>query len=215
MDKSNLTQEESLRIISDMIRRTRGKIETSDGNLLLSWGMLAVIIGAVVMTVMLITGDSTAQTLWAFMALGTFINRRKRNIDRSKGYSTYIDTASSSIWRLVTLLCWPVAITCLVLFLINPQEPDPDMNSPWLGFYLYAMIVVGAGAAIQGIVIKIKSLIIGGAFSVSAGLSVMTCAVAGITVRPEWGYPLLIACFIMTLIIPGILMQRKAVLDND
>ncbi len=215
MDKANLTQEESLRIISDMIRRTRGKIETSDGNLLLSWGILAVIVGIVVMTTMMVTGDSSSQALWALMALGTFINRRKRNIDQSKGYSTYIDKVSSSIWRLVTLLCWPVAITCVVLFQINRQVPEPDTNSPWLGFYLYAMIVVGAGAAIQGIVIKIRSLIIGGAFSVSAGLCVMTCAIAGIIVRPEWSYPLLIICFIMTLIIPGISMRRKAKLDND
>ncbi len=83
VDLAYLTQEESLRITSDMTRRTRGKIETSDGNLLLSWGILAVIVGIVVMTTMMVTGDSSSQALWALMALGTFINRRKRNIDQS------------------------------------------------------------------------------------------------------------------------------------
>lgn len=211
MEDKKINEKESLELITQMILQTKRRFETSDGNMLLSWGILTVAVAAIVMVTLMVVKDPSCQTLWALMALGSFFFRKKEKADKAKAHRTYIDTISNNIWKFAAGMIWPVVIICVVLeYFVRPCVGYHNVNSPWLLLYVFALIVMGGALAMQGIVIKVKSLVVGGFIGVSAGMIVVGLALCQVPVTVYWGYPLLMVCFMLMMVVPGIIMRNQA-----
>ena len=80
----------------------------------------------------------------------------------------------------------------------------------WILMFMYAFVIVGFGAAVQGVVIREGSLIFGGIFGILAGGFVVCCVMSGIPLRHVWVIPLYMFCFLLMTVIPGHIINRKA-----
>ena len=80
----------------------------------------------------------------------------------------------------------------------------------WLAMLVFGLLIVGIAVAIQGIIIKEKSLIAGGAVGVISGALVMCFAIGGISLSIWWAFPLIAVSFISMLIVPGHILNYKA-----
>jgi hypothetical protein len=75
---------------------------------------------------------------------------------------------------------------------------------------ILAFVLAGFSANIQGCIIQEKSMKIGGVFSLFAGIFVMCCVFANVPLAVEWVIPLFVLCFVVTMIIPGHILNAKA-----
>lgn len=75
---------------------------------------------------------------------------------------------------------------------------------------LFAFFVVGMAVSMQGMIIREKSLILGGAFSVISGGFIVAGMIAGVYWLWMFSSPLFIISFIVMMIIPGHILNRKA-----
>ncbi len=172
MEEKKMTERESLELITAMITRTRQRY-IGDGNILLMWGYLTVIVTALVW-IMLITTHNPAWN-WLWFAIGvvggiaTPIMSKKS--DLKSGVKSYSDKITSQIWTTVGLASVVATLFCVGFGL-------KGFNAWGMMFAIPLMIVPMAEIA-QGIIVKEKSLIVGGAIGLCVGLftlSLATCA---------------------------------------
>lgn len=215
MEDRVLNEKESIELITRMITQTKRKFETSDGNILIQWGWLTIAVAAIVMIALIVTEEPAANALWAMMALGSFFNRKKHNDDKTRGHTTYTDAISANIWKLAGFAFLPATAICVAVDLFMPDLADYAVNSIWLLFYITALVVIGIIAAVQGIIIKVGCLVFGGTFSAVAGICVVAAALCQIPVTPYWGYPLMMLCFILMMVIPGYVMRNMSRKENE
>ncbi len=64
MEEKNLTQKESLELITKMIRETRSNLEHNGGRIYLLWGYLCLVVSVVIYFLLAKTGDYRVQWLW-------------------------------------------------------------------------------------------------------------------------------------------------------
>ncbi len=149
MEEKKLTQQESLDIISRMINETRNNLERGGGNIFLLWGYLWLFVSLAVYFVISASGDYRAQWLWFLIPL---IGYPGMTLLLKKRTGTAVTFASSFIAKI-----WIVIGVCALLLslfmLINP------FAFPML--FVMALLI-NAGVAISGLVIRFKPVIIAG-----------------------------------------------------
>ncbi len=127
-------------------------------------------------------------------------------LDRKKtseySASTYVDKISAGIWKMVGGLAFAGMALCVGFMLFS--------YNVWILMFMYAFVIVGFGAAVQGVVIRESSLIFGGIFGILAGGFVVCCVMSGIPLRHVWVIPLYMFCFLLMTVIPGHIINCKA-----
>lgn len=88
--------------------------------------------------------------------------------------------------------------------------PICDGNISVVRYVIYALMVVGGGTFASGAVLKVRSMVFGGAFSVGFGFGLICCLLTGIAIKPVWLMPIFILCFGLMMILPGLEMRQKA-----
>ncbi|MDE5639034.1 MAG: hypothetical protein K2I47_04470 [Odoribacter sp.] len=204
MEEKKLTEKESLELIAEMIRNTKSKLELGDGNILLLWGYLSVGAAATVYLAGMLTHSVYCNWLWLLIpVIGypamKYLDRRKSS---ERSASTYVDKISAGIWEMVGGLSFAGMALCVGFMLFG--------YNVWILMFIYAFVIVGFGAAVQGVVIREDSLIFGGIFSILAGGFIVCCVKAGILLLQVWALPLYILCFILMTIVPGHIINHKA-----
>lgn len=185
MEEKNLTQQESLEIISKMIKETHTKIEKGGGNIFLLWGYLTAAVALAVYTVIVQTGDYRAQFIWfAIPIIGYpimfFILKKSEKKHR---VVTFIDKTISKIW-IVTGTC---ALFLSLFMFVNPAA------FPML--FVMALII-NTGVALSGLVLEYKIIAITGFIGILLSFSLL--------IIPGLEQILVFAAFpIIMLIIPG------------
>ena len=115
---------------------------------------------------------------------------------------TAIDNISDRIWKTVGFIAILLSVVCLVFNLLGyPQA--------WLAMFYYAFIVVGFGAAMEGIIMKECSYILGGVFSIIAGFFVAALNICMIPLMMAWLLPLYMLCFLLMFIVPAFVIRKK------
>ena len=76
--------------------------------------------------------------------------------------------------------------------------------------FAIALVIVPFAEIASGIVVKEKSLIIGGAIGLSAGLFTMACIAGHVALYASWFMPLFILVWVVMMIIPGHIINYKA-----
>lgn len=207
MEEKELNNQESLELITMMINKTKRHIRVGDGNLLLWWGYTSAIVGLLVGVSLLLTGGNQACNwlwflIWIVGGTGMIVKTRKDKTRIEKEPYTYVDRITGNLWMTIG---WTFALGTLMS--IGFQLFGKDT---WVIMLIFAFLLAGFGANIQGFILQEKSMVFGGGFSIVSGVFVLCCVVADIKLQVQWIIPLFILCFVATMIIPGHVLNAKA-----
>ena len=204
MTEKQLTEKESLEVITSMIARTKERY-VGDGRILLMWGYLDVAVAVLIWVLVLSTHNHAWHWLWFAIPLigypATVV--MSRNKQRARGVTTYSDKISSKLWTFVGLSELAAVCLCSVFhfgFGINC----------WFTLMVYSLIAVPLAVAIQGAIIKEGSFVFGGSLGLLIGLFTLCCVVGRVALIGAWVVPLFILTFIAIMIIPGHALNYKA-----
>jgi len=206
MEEKKMTERESLELITTMINRTRERY-VGDGNIMLMWGYLTVAVTALVWILLATTGNPIYNLCWFLIPLVGYILKPlmvKKQIVKS-GVKSYSDRIVSQIWTVVGISSLVAMLFCFG-FIFFAQASA----SIWKSMFIFALIMVPFAEVANGIVVKEKSLVVGGALGLVVGIFTMCCIAAGITFGANWYLPLFIVAFICMMIIPGHIINHKA-----
>ncbi len=203
MEEKRLTEQESINIITTMISRTNDRY-IGDGNIMLLWGWLTITVGCLIWVMLVFTHNPTWNWLWFMIPvvgwIGTTMMAKKS--ERRRGVTTYSDKISFQIWLAVGIIAIACTIICLGFGFGG--------ISVWTLMFVYSLIVVPFAEIIQGLIVREKSLIAGGACGMVIGLFVTSCLICDITLYAYWFLPVFIVAFACMMLIPGYIINHKA-----
>lgn len=204
MEERKLTEKESLEIITSMIARTRERY-IGDGRIMLMWGYLTVVITAIIWTLIGVTHNPVWNWLWFLLWIigGTLTPIMDKKMQHEKGFKNYSDIVTSRIWSTVGFSAIVATAICLAFLLVGGIDA-------WSMMFAIALVIVPFAEIASGIVVKEKSLIIGGAIGLSAGLFTMACIAGHVALYASWFMPLFIIVWVAMMIIPGHIINYKA-----
>jgi hypothetical protein len=183
-EEKELTQEESLRIIHEMINAAKNNVK-ADGFIFLLWGYLVFIAG-ISQFILAQMNVAHSDAVWLLMPLGGIITAiyylRKRKREKTR---THVSEFIKHIW---------IGFGAAMAVLMFSRGMTSDTLLPCI------MILYGIGLYLSGNALKFKPLIFGGVFC-------WVCAFAGF--QTEVLYQLLIIALAVLggYIIPGHLLQ--------
>lgn len=204
MEERKLTEKESLEIITSMIARTRERY-IGDGRIMLMWGYLTVVLTAIIWTLIGVTHNPVWNWLWFLLWIigGTLTPIMDKKMQHEKGFKNYSDIVTSRIWSTVGFSAIVATAICLAFLLVGGIDA-------WSMMFAIALVIVPFAEIASGIVVKEKSLIIGGAIGLSAGLFTMACIAGHVALYASWFMPLFILVWVVMMIIPGHIINYKA-----
>ena len=204
MEEKKMTERESLELITKMIERTRERY-VGDGNILLMWGYVTVTVAALVWIMLVATHNQAWNWLWFLIWIigGTATPIMARRHQVKYGVKSYSDKLTDQIWTIVGYAAIVATLCCLGFMLIKGIDS-------WKMMLAFAMIIVPMAEMAQGIVVKEKSLVTGGAIGLASGIFTLCCISGGVPLGVRWFMPLFIAAFTCMMIIPGHIINRKA-----
>ena len=203
MEDKKMTEKESLELITTMIKRTRERY-IGDGNILLMWGYLTVIVTALVWIMLVATHNPAWNWLWFAIGIvgGIATPIMARKSDRKSGVKSYSDKITSQIWTIVGLASVVATLFCFGFGL-------KGFNA-WGMMFAIPLLIVPMAEMAQGIIVKEKSLVAGGAIGLCVGLFTFCCIVGNVRLLINWFLPLFMIAFACMMIIPGHVINRKA-----
>lgn len=203
MDDKKITQQESITIITEMISRTKQRY-IGDGNIMLMWGWLTIAVSAIVWTALAFTKNPQMNWLWFLIPLigGTATPIMAKKSERDHGVKTYSDKISSQIWLAVGLIAIAATIVCMAFEFAG--------ICTWSLMFIYALIIVPLAEIVQGLIVREKALVIGGAFGIALGLFTTSCIICHITLYAYWFLPTFMLAFACMMLIPGCVINHKA-----
>ena len=206
MEDKKLTEKESLELITSMIQRTRERY-VGDGDILLMWGYLTVAVTALVWILLATTGNPIYNLCWFLIPLVGYIVKSLmvKNQQAKSGVKSYSDRIVTQIWTVVGVSSL-VAMLCCIGFILFAHAPA----AIWKSMFIFALIMVPMAEVANGIVVKEKSLVVGGALGLCVGIFTMCCIAGGIAFDANWYLPMFIIAFICMMIIPGHIINHKA-----
>lgn len=200
-----MTEKESLEIITKMIERTKERYSLGDGNILLMWGYLTVAVSLLVWGLLWLTRNNACNWCWFLIPLvggiATPLMAKKKH--EAGAAISYSDRIISRLWTAVGLSF--LLLTAFCLFFTYALSVDC-----WVAMLVYCLIVAPAAEMVNGIVLKEASMQWGGAIALVIGLFTLCCVTGGIVLYASWFMPLFIIAFIVMMIIPGHIINRKA-----
>ena len=203
MEEKKMTERESLELITEMISRTKERY-VADGSALLLWGYVTVAVSVLVWVLLVTTGNPAYNWLWNLIwiigCIGSFImSRRKKENFGAKSYS---DKLTSQLWTVVAYVALVFFVCCMVFTFLK-------INT-WTAMLIFALTVVPLTEIAQGIVVKERSLVVGGAIGMLVGIVTVCCICGGIGLGVNWFIPMFIVAFIGMTIVPGHILNHKA-----
>lgn len=203
MEDKKLTPQESMALITKMIEDSKQRIATPDTRVSVMWATLSIVTAVIVGILCLITHDPRYNYIWlAIPIIGYPLNFSMGRNKAKRHEKTYVEYVNDGIWRIVGYITIALTAICLIYDAIGyPQI--------WIAMFYFAFIVVGFAAAMTGVILKEKSYVFGGIFSIVAGLITAVSPLCGTPLFVSWTIPLYIFCFFMMFIVPAVIIRHK------
>lgn len=205
MNTQEMTRQESLDLIAEMIESTKHRYHLNDGNIFLFWGYLSVATCLLVWALLSLTANPLFNLLWLLIPIfGGLYTVFQKYPKKNKGYvKTFTDRIIGTLWSLIGSFAWVLLIICFaVQFFFG--------HGVWFIMLVYAFLVVGIGSAVTGIVVQERSLVVGGCFSAIAGSLFLIAQLMHFPMKAMWVVPLYIVCFMVMMVVPGHIINAKA-----
>jgi hypothetical protein len=191
MEDKKINEQESLELISQMIRNTQRKMEQGSGAPMIIWGSATMITTVIIWIVLRVTHEPNWNYLWFLIPVvgGVGMLARKK---RPKGLRTYLNRVIYYIW--LVLGGTGFILSCLSILRI--MWPLPIL--------FIIILIMGMGTILTGLVSEFKPFIIGGIIGML--LSIVQY------LSPDYDTKMLTfaAAFFIMMIIPGFILNRRA-----
>ncbi|PKO96841.1 MAG: hypothetical protein CVU12_03670 [Bacteroidetes bacterium HGW-Bacteroidetes-7] len=149
MEERNLTQNESLEIITRMIKETRNNLEKDGGSIYLLWGYVWLFVSLAIYFLLMKTGDYRMQWLWFAIPLIGYPGMIYLLKKEKRGAITFAGRVIGNIWIVIGVVA---ALLSLYMFIDYKAFP-----------ILFTMaLLINTGVAMSGLIIKFKPIIIAG-----------------------------------------------------
>lgn len=183
MEEKNISQQESLDIISNMIKQTQTNIEKGGGAIFLLWGYLSLVVAIAIYLVVSQTGDYRAQYIWFITPLVGYPIMYFMLKKKEPAVVTFVSKTIGKVW--VTI--GTAALLLSLFMLINPAAFP----------ILFVMaLLINIGVTLSGLVLEYKSISIAGFLGILLSFSLL--------VIPGIEQILVFAAFsVIMLIVPG------------
>lgn len=203
MEERKLNEKESLELITQMIANTRNRMQTNNGNVYLLWGYSSVAVAILIYTIGFFSTHPGWNFLWFLIWIigGTFTGHVLK--DDKKSPKGYTDKITEGLWSIVGYCAIAFTLLCLYFMLAKGANC-------WSLMMVFGLFVIGFATSVQGVILKEKSLIVGGGIGMGFGAFIMCCLIAGIPLENSWTTPLFILTFIFMMIMPGHILNHKA-----
>lgn len=197
MKPNELTPEQSIAIIGDMVAQTRENLERGGGKDFLIWGYTSLFVTAAVYALLIYTHNPFFTWLWLTIPiLGYPISTIVHKGEQKSGQATsYIQKSVSRIWLVIGIACIiaPLALTFSSMYaIVLPVEG----------------IMLSIGVILTGLTIAFAAFTVGGVLSFFISLLML--------IFPSFEYqvPLFAAMFVVAMIIPGHILNCKRCSKN-
>lgn len=205
MEERQLTEKESIEVITSMITQTKHRLHLGDGNVFLLWGYTTVLVGVLIWALLLITKNPSVNWLWYLIWIVGGITMpkilKKQKSETKVRY--YTDKLSSKTWSLVGWCAILMTFSCLGFMLFGGKDC-------WNTMFVFALLILGILEYVQGVIIQEKSLMYCGWSGIIAGIITMCCISAQIPLYVNWYLPFFLAAYACMTIIPGHILNAKA-----
>lgn len=210
MKEQNLTSNESLDLITQMIARTRQRLERGSGNQLLFWGYLVVAVTILVNVAgYFLRSPKTGWIYFLIPIIGLPVSwlSQKRSRENS-GVVSYSDYLTNSLWNIVIGIAVASVLVCLGFLIVGFPV--------WIVMMLFGFFVIGMAITMQGVIIREKSLVIGGSVGIIIGGFLTAGYISGAgAIMGMFVTPMFIITYIVMMIIPGYILNHKARKNKD
>ena len=199
--KENMTTENSLRIITETMERSRMAIAKNSGKTILMWGVLVAVTSIVVYFLWSKTGNPAWNLLWFAMGAigGVFTAVNARN--REKVPVNEISRVVGKTWMWYGLLTTAFFALIWVAALIRSKWEQPGVIN--VNLTMIIVMMMGLASVVSGVVMRMKSIV---ACSVIATL--LSVMFAFLVNGPEQ-ILVFVILGVVGLVIPGLILQNK------
>lgn len=157
MENKQLTEKESLEIISSMIQSTQQRMIDGAGKPFLIWGYLLVAVSLSIWMLVRTTGNWAWSYLWfAPLVIGFPLMHILTHKQSSPQVTTFIDKITGHIWTIFGVSCVLVNVVAMLSSLILGKYID---------IFTFVMLLLGGALLLTGIIIKFKPMIVSGIIS--------------------------------------------------
>lgn len=190
MTENRLNEQESIQIIERMLMQTNRRTSENKGDHFILWGYITFFTSFLIWILLKYTHNPNCQWLWflipIFGFLGmTFIQHKKKNNQLAK---TYFDSVIDKIWIVLGLASW--------VFMLLAFAGKMNMI---LGMIT---ILMSIGTMMTALIIKHKILTISGLIGIFASILLFLFH------NKLWTIPIFGLIFLITMVIPGHLMNN-------
>lgn len=205
MEEKEITSQESMAIINEMILRSKTRRFIGDGNILLLWGYLIVGVALMVWSLLALTHNPAMNWFWFLIWVigGTVTPMMARRRRDKSGVSTFADKICNSVWSVVGFCAIALTFICLGFMFLCGKDV-------WNSQFMLPLLIVGFAEIVQGVVIREKSLVWGGGIGMLAGLFILCCIAGDVTLYADWFMPMFIITFSLMMIVPGHILNHKS-----
>ncbi len=196
MQNETFNEQDSLRIITEMIHKTKNNVIKKDFNEFLFYGYTVLLASVAVYATVYFTGNPDFMFLWTAMCLlyllKTFAFRKPR-----PEAVTYLEDMLNKVWKIIGSM---FGLTLLAMFGCSPLVGRVDFSLMMPLSIIYA----GIGTSITGLLIKENSL----TYTPLIGLVLATYMLLEGTYDNSWNL-LFGAAFLIFMVIPAHICRRK------
>lgn len=199
-----------MELIASMIQATKRRVAPRDLRISVMWAVLTIVTAAAAWVLLATTHNPWFNFVWfAIPVIGIPANiLLASKSGNAKMAKSYLDKVSDGLWKMVGYIAIGLTIACFVAHQCGyPQA--------WLAMFYYAFIVVGFGAAVNGLLLQERSYVAGGLFSIFSGFAVIICNLCKVPLYYSWVVPLYMLCFLLMFIVPAFIISRKTRSRNE
>ena len=202
--ENNFSAENSLRLITETIERSRRTMAKNSGKPMILWGSLVAVTSVVIWLLWTKTGSPMWNFLWFAMSVIGAVCSRLIGRNQEQVPVSEISRILGKIWMWFGIFA--TGLFALVL-LVAAIRAAADMGGViQLDMTMLILMMMGLCGAISGSVLKLKPI-------TAASVVATALSVVFLLMIPN-GSPLQILTFLIlgvfALIVPGVILQRKA-----
>lgn len=211
MENKEMNQQESLDLISRMIKQTNNHMALGAGNTFIAWGLVLFLVSIAANITIFVTKNPI--WIWLYMAIPVlgfpidmFIQRHAKQKDTGH-VKTYIEDSLDKVWKAIGLhlIAYPIIVMLL---------EGVHGTSAWIGMFFLGMFLPALGTYISAIFLKKKSLEFLAGIACMLSLLFLCYSMQNgfhFNLPVTWQFPL---CALFSLVFPGSIINRMAEEEN-
>ena len=194
MEENKFTGHDSLELIAQMIQQSKKNMKVGNGNILLHYGYMALMLSVVVYLFLCWTDNPVWSALWFLMFMPSIWIGLQKKGSKAR-IITHMDKAIGNTWNIL-------GITVFVYFTGN--------------YYCFALMLplsllyAGIGVAIMGVITEFKLMVYTPLVAFAVAIYMLALMVTGtVVVVADWWNLLFGLSFLIMMIIPGHVLNCK------